>query len=87
MQHICWNDSFTLTTAKSDINHTILAVDLGSNNFGTTAVAATSVTQSDATNCASFKQFYLEYYNPTTKIWVDYFSMSSSDKTSLLPFV
>ena len=43
MQHYCYTDYFTLTTAKQDFTHIIKAVDQGSNNYGTTNVPATVV--------------------------------------------
>ena len=67
---MCYADTYTLTTAKADIDFTILAVAVGG-AFGTTAVSATTVTQSTAA-CSSFTVYTLEYYNKTTKLWVDY---------------
>jgi hypothetical protein len=76
MQHHCINDFYTLTTAKTDIVHTILATISGG-NYGVTSVGATSVTQSDST-CSTYTQKSLEWYNPTTKVWVNYAGLTAS---------
>ena len=76
MQHHCINDFYTLITAKTDIVHTILATASGG-NYGVTSVGATSVTQSDST-CSSYTQKSLEWYNPTTKGWVNYAGLTPS---------
>jgi hypothetical protein len=76
MQHPCIADYYTLTTPKTDIVHTVLATVSGG-GYGTTNVAATSVTQSES-SCSSFTEYSLEWYNPTTKVWVNYAGLTST---------
>lgn len=83
MQHYCYNDYFTLTAQKADFTQTIYPTDQGGGAlYGKTTVAATSVTQSDAT-CT--KALSLQIYDPVAKTWGDY--NSDVNKATKWPYV
>ena len=76
MQHHCIADFYTLTTAKNDIIHTILALASGG-NYGSTHVPATDVIQ-NISLCSAYTKYSLEWYNPKTEFWVNYADLIAS---------
>ena len=84
MQHHCYGDTFTLSTAKTGISQTIYATVQGDGSFGKTNVPATIVTQSDST-CSAYKQHSLEINDGTN--WIDYNSQTNAIKSANYPYV